>query len=94
MNMDEAIESLIAYRDQGRPTGDFLCAVLSNDLMDAFGRADEETIHNMRGICAWVYNNMPMSICGSRENVVSWLKHKAQERNALMRAEESKEPTQ
>lgn len=57
-------ESLERYRDDGIPVGDFLEAVLSNDLMTAFARADADNTEAMPHICAWIYNEMPRSLWG------------------------------
>lgn len=80
MELFDAIEALKRYRDDGCPLGDFLTAVVSNDLMQAFGRADMTSRENLFEICQWVYNNMPMTICGSREKVKAWIDKKIEER--------------
>ena len=67
-------ESLRAYADQRRPTGDFLAAVLSNDLMDAVSRADEVNKYRLFDICSYVYNNIPACSHGSRKIVNEWLR--------------------
>ena len=70
---DDMLESLVAYKTMRRPVGDFLTAVLANDLMEACGRADDENIANLPAFCAYLYNEMPASCHGSRENVCAWL---------------------
>lgn len=55
------------------PPGDFLTALFSNDLMDAFGRADDENSANMRRYCQFLYNYAPRGSYGSREAVRAWL---------------------
>jgi hypothetical protein len=65
--------SLDRYADEGVPTGGFLQAVLSNDLMDAFGRADEGNRADLFEICSYVYNEMPAPCHGSPERVKAWL---------------------
>jgi hypothetical protein len=69
-----AIESLEEYVRIGRPVGDFLEAVLSNDLMDAFGRADNMNQVIMIEYCKYVHNKMPMGCHGSREIYKNWCK--------------------
>lgn len=61
------------------PTGSFLHAVLSNDLMEAMGRADEENIEDIVEICQYIYNNLPIACYGSTKAVREWL----QERHKL-----------
>lgn len=56
------------------PPGDFLTALFSNDLMEAFGRADDENQSNMRRYCQFLYNYAPRGSYGSPENVRAWLK--------------------
>lgn len=69
-----AIESLKEYVRVGRPAGDFLEAVLSNDLMDAFGRADYICRAEMFEYTKYVYNDMPLSCHGSRKIYNDWCK--------------------
>lgn len=69
------LDSLQRYVEQGIPTGDFLRAVLSNDLMEALGRADEFNRAAIFEICQYIYNEMPHSSHGSPEQVTAWLQH-------------------
>ena len=66
------IESLEEYVRIGRPLGSFLEAVLSNDLMDAFGRADYVNRTLMFEYCCYLHNKMPMACHGSREAYKRW----------------------
>ena len=66
-------QALDKYAAEGRPIGGFLAAVLSNDLMNAIGRADEENRRDLFEICAYVYNDLPAPCHGSREKVREWL---------------------
>lgn len=52
--------------------GDFLNAVLSNNLMEAVGRADDENKQLLPEICMYVYNEIPSSCHGSPEKVKEW----------------------
>ena len=65
--------SLQRYAEQGVPPGGFLKAVLENNLMEAFGRADVENTRDMVEILSYVYNNMPFPCHGSPEKVAKWL---------------------
>lgn len=69
----EIIDSLRRYVEKGIPTGGFLQAVLENDLMGSFGRADKENRGAMWEICNYVYNDIPSSCHGSPEKVKAWL---------------------
>jgi hypothetical protein len=78
MNLEQFPErmrqSMQAYVDHGQPPGDFLRAVLSNDLCEAFARADDENTAIMRDYVMWVYNDTPHSAHGSRQEVDAWVK--------------------
>jgi hypothetical protein len=52
--------------------GDFLRAVLSNNLMEAVGRADGYNIRTLPAICSYVYNELPSNCHGSPEIVTLW----------------------
>lgn len=78
------IGSIRAYADEGRPTGGFLRAVLSNDLKEAFGRADEENQAAMLEIVQYCYNEIPSVCWGSPEAVTSWLERKHKERETAV----------
>ena len=69
----DVIKSLQDYAFDGVPTGDFLRAVLENDLMEAFGRADDDNTAALRWIVSYVYNELPAPCHGSPENVSMWL---------------------
>lgn len=56
--------------------GSFITAVLANDLQGAFSRADLDNRANMFNIVKYVYDNVPMSMCGSYENVNNHLEGK------------------
>lgn len=65
------------YIENRIPPGSFLMAVLSNDLMDAFGRADDVNRHRLFDFYVWLYNYAPSGCYGSRENVTAWMKERA-----------------
>jgi predicted nucleotidyltransferase len=75
-------ETLDRYASQGIPTGDFLAAVLSNNLMEAMGRADSFNQATLPEICSYIYNELPSPCHGSPEKVNAWLELKRQEREA------------
>lgn len=80
------IDGLEGFFLRFQPPGDFLRAVLENDLMEAFGRADEWNTAAMKDIAGALYNEAPVIILsvpdptceyrkpfGSKENVDWWL---------------------
>ena len=67
------LESLYLYVTQGVPVGDFLQAVLENNLVEAYGRADEENTLAMRDYADLLYNEMPSPSWGSKEKVDAWI---------------------
>ena len=66
-------ESLDAYVQTGRPTGDFLRACIDNNLREACGRADEENLGVLAVIVAYLYNRCPTECWGSRGSYDAWL---------------------
>ena len=66
-------EHIRAYVEERRPIGDFLTALLSNDLTNAVLRADTE---NRAALVDWVgflYEYAPGDCWGSPEIVRAWL---------------------
>lgn len=55
------------------PPGGFLTAVLSNDALDAYGRADAENAAAMPNILRFLASKMPSGAYGSRSAVCAWL---------------------
>lgn len=66
-------EGMRAYFEQRRPVGDFLYAVLCNDLRGAFERADDINTYRMRDYVTFLYNQVPTRCYGSPEKVKKWL---------------------
>ena len=69
----DVMESLKRYIEHRIPTGGFLEAVLSNDLKEAIGRADEDNMRVLPEIVGWLYNEAPSSCWGSPQRVKEWL---------------------
>lgn len=80
---DDIKKAMDLYAEIGCPTGDFLRAVLENNLMEAFGRADEGNTRDMREIVAYVYNELPASCHGSTEIVREWIERFERERETI-----------
>ena len=62
------------YLEHGVPPGDFLTAVLENNLMEAVGRADEHSLAGLKGLCSFLYCDVPRLCRGSSERVEQWIK--------------------
>ena len=62
------------YLLQGIPSGDFLTAVLENNLMEAIGRADQENMRNLPAYVSFLYNETPSNCFGSHKIVNEWIK--------------------
>ena len=57
----------------GFQPGSFLTAVLSNDLREAFARADDENAALMHSWVKFLYNYAPSGSWGSPEKFSAWL---------------------
>lgn len=63
---------IIRYIEDGIIPGGFLQAVVSNDLKEAVGRADEENMANLPAYVAYFYNEAPSQCWGSEEKMLRW----------------------
>ena len=61
------------YFFNGIAGGSFLTAVLSNDLMGALGKADDENIGALPQYGVFLYNYVPAESFGSPARVKAWL---------------------
>ena len=73
---EHTYKALKRYVEDRIPTGGFLYAVLTNDLVGATGRADSENAKKLNGIVGFVYNEIPSGAWGSKEKVEKWLDRK------------------
>ena len=71
--MEDIKASLDRYVNDKIPTGGFLEAVLSNNLVEAVGRADSNNIQRIPEIVKYIYNNLPSNCWGDKETVTKWL---------------------
>ena len=71
---DHMHKAIRAYVLDGRRPGDFLQAVLQNNLMDAVTRADDENLPALRAWAMLLYNFTPEACWGSAERVDAWVK--------------------
>ena len=67
------------YLERGIPPGDFLIAVLFNDLVGAYMRADSVNTAAMRDWADFMYNEMPGGSWGSKKAVAAWCKSRQEE---------------
>lgn len=65
--------ALKRYYEDGIPGGDFLHAVLCNNLAGAFRQADSKNLTRLRYIVQWVYWVLPASAWGNSEAVEAWM---------------------
>lgn len=95
-DMDEALEQhvarvpehcregLLAYLRYGVPPGHFLLAVLSNDLAEACGRADEANQRALYDYIFVLYNYAPGNAWGSLAKVQAWIARGMEVRRAAV----------
>ena len=67
------------YFEQGIPPGDFLMAVLENNLQEAFLRADDTNKNIIGDYVRWLYWEAPGNSWGSPEKVQAWIEKKVKE---------------
>ena len=64
---------LTNYRDHHIKPGQFVMAVLENNLFEAFGRADEFNKAAMHQIVKWVYNRLSPAPWGNSAAIREWI---------------------
>jgi hypothetical protein len=75
----DMIGSIWRYVHYGIPPGDFLQAVICNDLSEAVGRADRENLQNLPAFCSYFYNETPSSCWKSYTAMTEWILNKQTE---------------
>ena len=75
------LDALDAFGREARPVGDFLTAVLENDLCKTFAHADTENRPHIGALIKYVYNQLPGECWGSKEKVVAWERAFTKNRN-------------
>ena len=80
----DIVGGVVRYVEHGIPPGDFLTAVLANDLQEAVGRADVHNLRALPNIVALVYNDLPGGAWGGRQSVKDWLGLNAVERDRIL----------
>lgn len=72
-------DSIQQHVDIGKPTGSFLTALFTNELVETACRADETNIYLLRQYAKFMYNEMPPLSWGSKAAVAKWIKHRGLE---------------
>lgn len=73
---DHLIDGLTNYLLYGLRPGHFLEAVLSNDLIEALKRGDEQSIAGLPALGRFLYHDMPANAWGSPDAVIAWMIHR------------------
>ena len=66
------IKNIRRYIDHGIIPGDFLQAVIKNDLRGACAWADDENLKNLPAFVAYFYNKSPSACWGSHQKMKRW----------------------
>lgn len=69
-HMHQAIRDYVLH---GYQPGSFLTALLSNDFMEAAGRADEDNARRLTGWAMFFYNYIPTGCYRSPKAVATWI---------------------
>ena len=69
--------------------GHFLQAILSNDLVEAAGRADHENVQILHVYASLLYNCLPKPSWGSHEAMMKWIDDDGNGRRGWSEAPES-----
>lgn len=73
------LEGLERYYKDRIPPGDFLTAVLQNNLLGSLSKADNENGEALSEIVKYIYVELPWECWGSPEKVKNWLEGKENE---------------
>lgn len=83
-HMQEAIRRYVLF---GLKPGDFLTAVITNNLRNAVGYADATNLPLLKTYVQWFYNVAPGSCSGSPEIMKAWMTE--QSKNAVTAGDNS-----
>lgn len=84
---DRTLQTIKDYINHGWEPGDFVRAVLENNLALSFGRADEENREALFEIVKFVWNEIDSLCWGSPELVNAWIEHKRKVKNETIPSE-------
>ena len=73
------VEGLKRYVDHGVPPGDFLYAMLTNNLTETFARADIQNQTRVMDYVTVLYNYIPAEAWGSEDKVEQWMTKRKEE---------------
>lgn len=76
---EHILPGIARYLSRGIIPGSFLEAMLTNDLRGVMQTADDINAKHLPAIWSFLYNNIPSSAWGSRDNLLKW----SEERQAL-----------
>jgi hypothetical protein len=75
-------EGMRRWIEQGIEPGSFLCAVIRNELVEAFIAADTYNRTAMGYFCLFLRHEAPPECWGSREKMDAWQRLRAEAREA------------
>ena len=81
---DGVLCAIKRYVEHGVEPGSFTRAVLENNLVQSFNKADEESYRKLKDICKYIYLCMPAEIWGSKERVDNYIKLHAEQRSRTL----------
>ncbi len=67
-------DAIIRFYENGFSPGDFLSAVIDNDLREAIGRADSTNIERLKNYFMWFCNHAPSGTWGFSGATSKWCK--------------------
>jgi hypothetical protein len=73
---------LTRYLERGIPPGQFLCAVLNNDLVEAIKRADDTNMQRLPDYVRFLYNYVDNRAWGRPGCVDEWVARRGREQQA------------
>ena len=69
-------DGIVLYLLHGLPPGNFLSAVLSNDLAEAVNRADEQNAKALAAYVKFIYQHFPINAWGTAQHVSDWMNYR------------------
>ena len=66
--------AIVRYYEEGIPPGDFLTALINNDLRETFLRADDTNAQCVKSYVTWFFNQAPAGSWGHATAVENWVK--------------------
>lgn len=70
------MDGIQRYIENHIAPGQFLSAVIKNNLKDAVSYADDENLENLPAYVGFFYNQAPGGCCGSEERFNNWVENK------------------